>query len=85
MHPRRNRSTRASTLDCFEIEGLQHVPKFSHGERQTGNALIQGENLTVLESLLPRYEAAVRCCYIDPPYNNQERHYHYHDSRDHRT
>lgn len=85
MPPQRNRSTRASTLDCFEIEGLQHISKFSHGERQTGNTLIQGENLAVLETLLPRYEASVRCCYIDPPYNNQERHYHYHDSRDHRT
>lgn len=34
---------------------------------------------------MPRFEGAVRCCYIDPPYNNREKHYHYHDSRDHRT
>ena len=47
--------------------------------------MIQGENLAVLEALLPRFESSVRCCYIDPPYNNQERHYHYHDSRDHPT
>lgn len=33
---------------------------------------------------MPRFEASVRCCYIDPPYNNQEKHYHYHDSRGHR-
>jgi adenine-specific DNA-methyltransferase len=46
--------------------------------------LIHGENLAVMESLLPRFEGTVRCSYIDPPYNNQERHYHYHDSREHR-
>lgn len=75
----------SSPLDCFEIPQLQHVPKLSYGECQTGNSLIQGENLAVLEALLPRFGESVRCCYIDPPYNNQERHYHYHDSRDHRT
>jgi adenine-specific DNA-methyltransferase len=51
---------------------------------KTGNAIIHGENLSVMESLLPRFEGTVRCCYIDPPYNNHERHYHYHDSREHR-
>ena len=74
-----------SQLACFDIPGLQHVPKLSYGDRNTGNTLIQGENLATLEALLPRFEETVRCCYIDPPYNNQERHYHYHDSRDHRT
>ena len=37
----------------------------------------------MMEALLPRFERTVRCCYIDPPYNNLERHYHYHDSREH--
>ncbi len=79
-----HRSTKSS-LDCFDISGIRHVPKHSYGDRNAGNTLIQGENLAVLEALLPRFEGAVRCCYIDPPYNNQERHYHFHDSRDHRT
>jgi adenine-specific DNA-methyltransferase len=82
-HPQRNR--RLPHLDCFGIRSLEHDPLLSDGDRRTGNALIQGENLAVLEVLLPRFEGSVRCCYIDPPYNNQERHYHYHDSRDHRT
>jgi adenine-specific DNA-methyltransferase len=64
---------------------LTHVPELSHGSRNSGNALIQGENLGVLEALMPRFESAVRCCYIDPPYNNQEKHYHYHDSLDHKS
>ena len=59
--------------------------ELSHGDPNSGNALVQGENFAVLKTLLPRFESAVRCCYIDPPYNNQERHYHYYDSRDHRT
>lgn len=72
------------SLNCFSVPNLSHVPRLSHGSISSGNALIQGENLSVLESLLPRFESSVRCCYIDPPYNNQEKHYHYHDSRDHR-
>lgn len=76
---------RVSQLDCFDISRLQHIPKLSFGDRDTGSTLIQGENLATLEALLPRFEGKVRCSYIDPPYNNQERHYHYHDSRDHRT
>ena len=72
-------------LDGFKSLGLSHVPKLSQGFRNSGNALIQGENLAVLKALLPQFESSVRCCYIDPPYNNQERHYHYHDSRDHRA
>lgn len=74
-----------SRLDCFDVPSCQHVLKLSYGDRNTGNALIQGENLAVLEALLPRFARTVRCCYIDPPYNNQEKHYHYHDSRDHRA
>ena len=69
--------------DVFNSVGLFRVPGLSHGSVNSGNALIQGENLSVLELLLPQFEGSVRCCYIDPPYNNQERHYHYHDSLDH--
>jgi len=81
-NPQRGRNAR---LTCFDLAAFEHVTKLSYGEQSTGNTLIQGENLLVLEALLPRFEEQVRCCYIDPPYNNQERHYHYHDSRDHRT
>ena len=75
----------ASTLSCEGIPGLKRVAKYSMGEPGSGNAVIQGDNITALERLLPRFDSSIRCCYIDPPYNNQERHYHYHDSLDHRT
>lgn len=70
--------------DCFAVSQLCHVPSLSSGSARSGNAIIHGENLAVMESLLPHFEGGVRCCYIDPPYNNQERHYHYHDSKEHR-
>lgn len=85
MKPVPQRRSTSPLLDCFGLRGILHVPEFSHGAANSGNALIQGENLAVLEKLLPRFESTVRCCYIDPPYNNQEKHYHYHDSRDHRS
>ena len=33
------------------------------------NLIIKGENLFVLQSLLPKFESLVRLIYIDPPYN----------------
>jgi len=71
--------------DSLHSVGLVHLPKLSAGFRNSGNLIIQGENLKTLEMLLPVYEGRVRCCYIDPPYNNQEKYYHYHDSREHRA
>lgn len=71
-------------VDYLDLPGFQHVQKLSHGELDSGNALIQGENSAVLEALLARFEGKVRCCYIDPPYNNQERHYAFQDRKGHR-
>ena len=42
--------------------------------------IIQGENLDVLELLMPNYKGNVKCIYIDPPYNNGENYTHYDDS-----
>jgi adenine-specific DNA-methyltransferase len=43
------------------------------------NLLIQGDNRIALSRLLPKYRRAVRCAYLDPPYNNGERYTHYLD------
>lgn len=64
---------------------LTRVAEKSHGKRASGNMIIQGDNLEVLEAIMPNYAARLRCIYIDPPYNNQERHLHYKDSCDHQT
>ncbi len=35
----------------------------------TSNLLIHGDNLPVLEALLPAFEGLIQCVWIDPPYN----------------
>ena len=62
---------------------FQHVDELSYGEPGAGNLLIQGENLRVLQALPETYVGAVRCIYIDPPYNNQEQYRHYGDVSTH--
>jgi adenine-specific DNA-methyltransferase len=62
---------------------LQLVKALSAGRAPTGNAIIQGDNALALELLKLRYEGKVRCAYIDPPYNNQERYTHYTDVQGH--
>lgn len=46
---------------------LKPNKKLSVGE--SGNLLIQGDNLEALKSLMPFYYNQIKCIYIDPPYN----------------
>jgi len=48
---------------------LEFDKNFSFGEKNSGNLIVQGDNLKVLKSLLPFYRGQVKCIYIDPPYN----------------
>jgi adenine-specific DNA-methyltransferase len=59
--------------------------KWLSASGETENAIIQGDNRVALELLKSRYGGKVRCAYIDPPYNNQERYNHYHDVQDHES
>lgn len=34
-------------------------------DRESGNKIIQGDNLLALKALLPQYEGKVKCIYID--------------------
>jgi adenine-specific DNA-methyltransferase len=65
------------------LKTFLRVPEHSHGTPGTGNALYHGENSEVLARLTPSLLGSVRCIYIDPPYNNQERYAHYHDALSH--
>ena len=47
---------------------LEEVPELGFGDRDSGNMLIQGDNLDALKALLPYYAGRVKCIYIDPPY-----------------
>lgn len=62
---------------------LTHIADLSYGRPDTGNMILQGENLEVLKELAPEFSGRVRCIYIDPPYNNQEQYNHYADTLAH--
>ncbi|MDQ7948149.1 MAG: site-specific DNA-methyltransferase [Pedobacter sp.] len=46
----------------------------------SGNLIINGDNLEALKSLLPKYEGKVKCIYIDPPYNTGNEGWIYNDN-----
>ncbi len=58
---------------------LQCNEKLSVGE-DSGNLLIQGDNLEALKALLPYYAGQVKCIYIDPPYNTGNEAWVYNDN-----
>jgi adenine-specific DNA-methyltransferase len=62
---------------------LEEVPELGVGDPQTGNMLIQGDNLEALKALLPFYAGRVKCIYIDPPYNTKSAFEHYDDNLEH--
>lgn len=68
-------------------------PEYSYGEVETGvlpngkpwngNMLIHGDNLLALKALEQNYTNAVKCIYIDPPYNTGNAFEHYDDGLEH--
>lgn len=46
----------------------------------SSNMIIHGDNLEALKSLLPLYEGAIKCIYIDPPYNTGNEGWVYNDN-----
>lgn len=59
---------------------LEEVADLSYGDRNSGNMLIQGDNLIALKALLPYYAGKVKCIYIDPPYNTGNENWVYNDN-----
>jgi adenine-specific DNA-methyltransferase len=64
---------------------LDHEYGFSENEKtntttDSGNLIINGDNLEALKSLLPKYEGKVNCIYIDPPYNTGNESWVYNDN-----
>ncbi|MEW6267446.1 MAG: site-specific DNA-methyltransferase [Thermodesulfobacteriota bacterium] len=57
-------------------------PDLSAGDPDSGNLLVQGDNLEALKALLPYYAGQVKCIYIDPPYNTGEQGWTYNDHVD---
>jgi|ERR1017187_4502090 DNA modification methylase len=61
---------------------LRRDPKLSAGEPDSGNLLVEGDNLEALKALLPYYAGQVKCIYIDPPYNTGNKEWTYNDAVD---
>ena len=59
---------------------LEPVSELSCGPVDTGNLIVQGDNLHALKALLPRYAGQVKCIYIDPPYNTGNEGWVYNDN-----
>ena len=59
---------------------LKPVPELSCGSADSGNLIVQGDNLHALKALLPRYAGQVKCIYIDPPYNTGNEGWVYNDN-----
>jgi site-specific DNA-methyltransferase (adenine-specific)/adenine-specific DNA-methyltransferase len=62
---------------------LEPVPELCYGDhhgRDSGNLIVQGDNLHALKALLPRYAGQVKCIYIDPPYNTGNEGWIYNDN-----
>jgi 16S rRNA G966 N2-methylase RsmD len=59
---------------------LRQEPSLSVGDPDSGNLLVQGDNLLALKALLPYYAGKVKCIYIDPPYNTGNENWIYNDA-----
>lgn len=60
---------------------LVHCDKtLSAGDPDSGNLLVQGDNLEALQALRPYYAGKVKCIYIDPPYNTGNEGWIYNDN-----
>ena len=62
------------------IRLLEPQPHLSCGDAESGNLIVQGDNLHALKALLPRYAGQVKCIYIDPPYNTGNEGWVYNDN-----
>lgn len=51
---------------------LQCNEELSVDSPDSGNLIVEGDNLTALKALLPYYAGQVKCICIDPPYNTGE-------------
>jgi len=63
---------------------VPYRPLVAHPDKsigdESGNLIVQGDNLHALKALLPRYAGKVDCIFIDPPYNTGEENWSYNDN-----
>ncbi|HEY9789424.1 MAG TPA: site-specific DNA-methyltransferase [Candidatus Obscuribacterales bacterium] len=71
-----------AAADTKSAHSLRKVAALCAGDEQSGNVILEGDNLDGLKLLLPKYENRVRLIYIDPPYNTGNA-FVFHDSYEH--
>lgn len=59
---------------------LKEDESLSFGKKDSGNLIVEGDNLVTLKALLPYYKGKVKCIYIDPPYNTGNEGWVYNDN-----
>lgn len=59
---------------------MQISKKFSFSRVNSGNFILEGDNLDSLAVLTKTHRGLIDCIYIDPPYNTGNRHFVYKDS-----
>lgn len=59
---------------------LHDVPELACDDADSGNLIVEGDNLLALKALLPHYGGQVKCIYIDPPYNTGNEGWVYNDN-----
>ena len=59
---------------------LKEEDSLSFGKKDSGNLIVEGDNLVALKALLPYYKGKVKCIYIDPPYNTGNEGWVYNDN-----
>lgn len=70
--------------DKFDFrDPVIEFPAKNFGEFESKNALFLGDNLSIMLLLLQKFKGKVKCVYLDPPYNNQEKYRHYDDTMKH--
>ncbi len=58
---------------------LELDARLSHGDAPWGNLIVEGDNFDALRALRMSHKGAIRCIYIDPPYNTGNRDFVYND------
>ena len=79
----RDEDIRAAARIPYQL--LEEVPELSVGDPDSGNLLVQGDNIQALKTLLPLYAGRVKCIYIDPPFNTGQAFPDYDDNMAHST
>jgi adenine-specific DNA-methyltransferase len=60
---------------------LEPDPELGYGDADSGNLIIEGDNLQVMVSLQSQFADAIDVVYIDPPYNRGGNDFRYSDAR----